>query len=96
MLTVHKFQLKVEEHQMVEMNHGAQILSIQAQGNHVCAWALVDTERPMSKYELWCYGTGHEIPVERYGVPKKHIATVQQGVLVWHFFANDFSERSTD
>lgn len=87
--TIYKYQLKIEEEQMLALPHHAEILSVQVQGTNVYLWALVDPEQPIAKRVIWCYGTGMPFPEERYAPPKKHLATVQQGVLVWHFFVPD-------
>lgn len=90
MRTIFKYELRSEDIQEVLMPHMAEVLSIQAQGNDIYLWALVDPSKEKVKHTFFCFGTGQPIPETQYDVPKKHIATVQQGTFVWHFFVWDF------
>jgi hypothetical protein len=40
---------------------GAKLLSVHAQGDDLCLWALVDTEAPLEDREFVIVGTGHEV-----------------------------------
>lgn len=91
MMTIHKFPLGLLEGQVVEMNQGAQIKSVQMQGENLCLWALVDTERPKVKRRIYIYGTGHEIFPPHLYAPFIGTVQVEGGArtlpsLVWHLF----------
>ena len=72
MRTIHKFPLtKVGKDQSIEMPVDSYILKIDRMPVHgkddlfcesqVCIWALVDTEQPMEKREIFCVGTGEVV-----------------------------------
>ena len=62
---------------------GAEILSVQMQGNSLQMWALVDPKAPTEYRAFKIFGTGWDIPNE----PRLHyLETVQSGELVWHIF----------
>lgn len=84
MRTIHKYQLPIVNRSVIEMPVGAQILSVQAQGDIPTIWALVDTKSPMEKRVFYMAGTGHIIPDGEY----KHLGTIQLlgGNLVYHIF----------
>ena len=71
----------------VQMPQGAQILTIQTQGEIPCIWALVNPESEMEIRYFEIFGTGHDVPVER-GIERKYINTFQLegGKLVFHLF----------
>jgi hypothetical protein len=64
--TIWKFELKVDDVQILEMPLGAEILTVQAQKylNIIkpCLWALVDpTEQKTKKRHIETFGTGNPI-----------------------------------
>ena len=62
---------------------GAQFLSIQAQAGRFVLWALVNTNNEKVRRVVYAIATSDNIP----GEPAlEYIATVQQGIYVWHFF----------
>lgn len=65
----------------IEMPKGAQILSIQMQGNQPTIWALVDLSAPMEDRRFETVGTGWIV-----GEGFHHIATYMDGPFVWHVF----------
>lgn len=86
-MTVWKFQLRVEDRQIVEMPRGARILSVQSQdGLTPCMWALVNPKAPLEARAFAIFGTGHLVSNEF--TADKFIGTVQTmgGSLVWHVF----------
>jgi hypothetical protein len=86
-ITVWKYPLRITDTQPVNMPEGAQILSVQFQGEALCLWALVDTHKPQTQRIIRIIGTGN--PIVEYGTaPVIFIGTVQQfgGQLVWHVF----------
>lgn len=84
-MKIFKYVLPVAQWKEVEMPEGADILSVQAQNDKICCWALVEPENPMVKRSFVVHGTGTTI-----GSVKnlKYIATVLTlgGNLVWHVF----------
>ena len=88
-MVIWKFSLVVTDRQTVTMPVGAEVLSVQMQGNVLCLWAVVnpDAERIIRTFEI--FGTGHPMPdVLKEGLARLHIDTVQArgGSLVWHVF----------
>jgi hypothetical protein len=82
MSTIYKYVLS-QPYQGVSMPNGAEILSVQLQGENVCLWAKVNPSEPMRIRNIWMFGTGHPLPEMTNLV---FIGTVQVGQLVWHFF----------
>ncbi len=80
----YKYPLKVDRRQMVEMPLGAIILSAQFQGNNLCLWARVDTDKPPVNRIIHIYGTGHEMESHIH----RYIGTAQMphDILVFHVF----------
>lgn len=65
----------------IEMPKGAQILSIQMQGNQPTLWALVDLSAPMEDRHFATVGTGWTV-----GEGFWYITTYMDGPFVWHVF----------
>jgi hypothetical protein len=83
MLTVYKYE--VTPHGGVELPIGAEILTVQAQGEKAYLWAKVDTTQTKTEIRrIRCYGTGHKMSNDF----KKYIGTFQlyDGTLVFHAF----------
>ena len=84
MKTIWKSELTITNNeQLIYFPEGAEILSIQMQNRVPVIWCLCDSDKPKIGRIIQLLGTGHEILTE---VEKKHISTVQDGPLVWHFF----------
>ena len=51
----------------------------------MCIWYECDEEKPMTKRTIYCFGTGHEMPVD---VKLQYIGTIvlSDGELVFHYF----------
>jgi hypothetical protein len=66
------------------MPRGAVVLDVQNRGEFGVAhmWAAVDDTAPMRHRQFIIVGTGHELPED----VAEHIATWQDGPLVWHMF----------
>lgn len=86
MKTIYKYPLKIQDKQIVSMPIGAQILSVQVQGEVVCIWALVEPRLPKREIEFQMLGTGHD--AGHINANYLHIGTVQldNGKLVFHVF----------
>lgn len=87
MKTIWKFPLRITDAQTIEMPDGAEILTAQFQGDELCLWVMVDSEKPKRERVIEIFGTGNPIWVDM-GVQRKFIATAQQPdmPLVWHIF----------
>lgn len=59
MKAVYKYNLHPYARNMMPV--GAKPLSVHAQGNDLCLWALVDTEAELENREFVIVGTGHEV-----------------------------------
>jgi len=82
METIYKYEIALTDSQALSLPADAQILSIQEQGNCLCAWARVDTCKPERDRTIICCGTGNKIEQDS----MRFISTVQMGSFVWHFF----------
>jgi hypothetical protein len=82
--TIWKFPLKTTDEQTVEFPEGAEILSVQAQDNTPCVWALVNPKGKKMPKTFHIFGTGHNVPPAE----RKFIGTYQLhgGALVFHLF----------
>ena len=83
MRTVWKFPLVMTDRQTVQMPMGAEILTVQMQGEQCCLWALCEPENVMRPREILIHGTGHPV-----GDITRYIGSVQiySGALVFHVF----------
>src|SRR6266704_2126003 len=80
--TIWKFDLAIHDRQVVPMPAGADIVSVQPQGDMLCLWAVVAPGSPLVGRDIRIVGTGNPMPAGRL----VFIATVQEpGLwLVWH------------
>jgi hypothetical protein len=84
MKTIWKFPVFGPRRYTTRMPAGAEILSVQEQGDDVQMWALVDPSQPDEPRTFQGFGTGH--PVD--AVIVKYLDTLQfdGGDLIFHFF----------
>ena len=94
MKTIWKFELELRTIQHVIMPPGALILTAQMQKDKLCIWALVDPEEIPEVRKLYVYGTGH--PIDDKLDRMFHVATVQDGVYVWHVFESTSTPTNED
>lgn len=83
MKTVWKFGFPVDDRFRVSMPAGARILSVQAQRECPCLWALVDSSAEPEVRTFRLAGTGH--PVDD-GLTYLGSFQMAGGRLVWHLF----------
>lgn len=85
MITIHKYQLDINDTIVVRTHTGARILSVQVQNGVPCIWALVDTNSEKVTRILQCRGTGHDCEGV---IPDRFVGTFQLhgGALVFHLF----------
>ena len=86
MKTIWKFPVPVNDGNVLEMPEGAEILSVQAQGETPCLWALVDEQSARESRTFRTFGTGHPIHID--ALDMEHVGTYQLhgGRLVFHVF----------
>lgn len=99
MKKIYKYPLELTDFQEVDMPEGAEILSVQTQyapfgsplKEHLCMWAMVDTDKPVQTRRIRIFGTGNPMTYEH---ELKFIDTVQMSnhALVWHVFENYIKE----
>lgn len=86
MKRIFKYPIQVDDYQVIEMNKGAVILTVQTQREKPCIWAIVDPDAPLEPRRLRLAGTGHPIdePLEE----MKYIGTFQLGggAFIGHLF----------
>lgn len=83
-MRIWKWTLSPTDVQEVSIPKGAQLLSVQMQGNMPQLWALCDEQAPTEQRRFAIYGTGNPMPDE----PGDYIDTFQMhgGALVFHAF----------
>ncbi|MDF1547153.1 MAG: hypothetical protein P1P88_04990 [Bacteroidales bacterium] len=85
-MKIWKFKLKKERSQLVKMPSKAEIMDIQLQNDNLVMWALIDPDDEEIEVKINMYGTGCEI--NNTTSKDEYLATVQEGLFVWHFFMN--------
>lgn len=73
-----------------EMPVGAQVLSVDEQGDDICMWALVDPEAGKIHRKFMVFGTAHNIPEPHEGprMELTYVGSAQPGdrTLAFHVF----------
>lgn len=84
MNAIWKFPLPVLHDFSLLMPRDARLLTVQAQADRPCLWALVDPAAPVEPRQFRMWGTGHERAEE----PGAYLGTFQLdgGALVFHVF----------
>ncbi len=83
-MRIWKWDLRIDDLQIIDMPLGADILTVQTQGGQPRLWAVCDENAPLRPRRIAMYGTGHLINEH----PGIYIATFQvdSGALVFHVF----------
>ena len=83
MRTIHKQVLDVIGEQVIFLPIDAKILCLKNQRESVCMWYECDTDYPIERVVIRCYGTGQEIEGNL-----EYLGTVLtlNGNGVWHYF----------
>jgi hypothetical protein len=83
MKTIHKWTLTPGSTDL-HMPEGANVLTVQMQGDQPQLWALVDPAQPKTWRTFEIHGAGHSLPEN----PGEYVATFQMdgGELVLHVF----------
>ena len=88
MKKIFKYPLEIIDTQFIELPLGAEILTVQIQGDQLCLWAMVNTLPGAIKKNrrIEIIGTGYPVPVGEL----KYISTFQimDGSLIFHVFEN--------
>jgi len=82
MKTIWKTALNIEAKQTIRIPMDWKPLCIQVQWSVATMWFSCDSEQLMCNVDIFCVGTGQEIPKEAV----TYLGTVQNATLVWHFF----------
>lgn len=90
MKTIHKWVLEVKDWQIIAIDGGATVLSVQEQNGRICLWAIVDPSAPKADVGVRVIGTGNLIQpslIDRI----KHVGSVQLvgGAMVFHVFIQE-------
>lgn len=83
---IYKYPLEITDEQVIMLPTGAKILTIQAQNDIPCFWAMVNPTAPNDMaITIRIFGTGYEIKDTDY---LEYIGTFQiyNGTLVFHVF----------
>ena len=83
-----KFQLGIVDKQFINMPQGAEILSVNIQGNdNLCIWALIDPNNSLEERCFEIFGTGEPIHYDM-GIVRHFLGTIltNGNDLVWHCF----------
>ena len=86
MKTIYKYLLKVEDYQMIIMPRSAQILTVQAQREKPCIWALIETDNEPEERYFRMAGTGHSISSKAKLLRFVGTFQIMNGDLVFHVF----------
>jgi hypothetical protein len=88
MKKIYKYSLALTDTQFVELPLGAEILTVQMQGDRLCLWAMINTlpEAIKKNRRIEIIGTGNPVPTG----DLKYISTFQMmgGGLIFHVFEN--------
>lgn len=86
-LRIYKYPFNVQDEIRIEMPKDASILTIQAQDEVPCIWAIVDIEQPTIEVRRFrLFGTGHPMDIEP--ALSRYIGTFQLlgGRFIGHLF----------
>lgn len=87
MQTIWKFELKIEDEQVITMPAGSKILqTVQIQEGKVVIWAFCTPSDKKEKVTIMTYGTGNPIPDEITPMKLIYIGTYQKDWFVGHVF----------
>lgn len=83
MKTIWKYGFPTLDSHTFTMPRGAELLTVAAQFDAPCIWALVDPDQPSVERKIRIYGTGH--PIEH---DDPYVGTYQLAVgsLIFHVF----------
>ena len=84
-MTIHKFSVPIGDELRVPMPQGATLLTVEAQGDQPCIWALVNPHLPTVDRKFAWRGAGHAADGL---VPAMYIGSIRmlKGELILHLF----------
>jgi hypothetical protein len=84
--TIWKYVL-IPEKLTISIPEGATVLTAREQGNEICIWAEVYTEKPLETRTFEIYGTGHNLSTGM-GIDRQYIGTavLHGGSLILHVY----------
>lgn len=83
---IFKYELIIADHSKLCLPVGTIILSVQAQRDTICLWAVVDEcQKELCLVDIFMYVTGQNIS-DKDLADKRFAGTVQLGELVYHVF----------
>ena len=87
MLTIHRYELRMMDSQLLNMPRGALLLSVGVKGGDATEslWAAVDSEEPLVERRVFVVGTGHSMEA---AAEAEFVGTAIDYLrgLVWHVF----------
>jgi hypothetical protein len=83
--TIWKYNL-TNQHTLIQMPEGAEIICIQVQDSTPCIWAIVDPNKPLMPRHFERIGTGWDLWKNTH----KYIGTYQEPGYVWHVFETQY------
>ena len=89
MRVIYKYPLTLETRQSIHMPMGAKLLSVQAQFNCPCLWALVDPEAVTIIETIYVFGTGHQISKDEEELTFLGTVQLDGGALVFHVYSEN-------
>ena len=82
MRTIYKYPINLNEKQSILTYEGAKPLRIAIQESTICVWMEVSTEEKKVDKNIYCFGTGFELP----NLDLKYIGSVDDFPFVWHIY----------
>jgi len=86
MKTIWKYNLKIDDEQVVNLPKNAEILTVQNQQGNPCLWALVSPIKETEPRIIVCRGTGHDINFRNFTLQYISSAQFYDGDIVFHYF----------
>jgi hypothetical protein len=83
---IYKYELGLQPGGAVIVPAGSKLLTVQTQGNKICAWFLVDLKRKETfgdrRFVYWMIATGEMFNADK----MTYVATIQRCSVVWHIW----------
>lgn len=92
MRTIHKYELKIQDKQVVKITGFIDYLKVDEQNGNLCLWVLVNTDETyVHTLNVYIVGTGNRISKDEESDTMIHKGTYFDSVsmsngLVWHLF----------
>lgn len=86
-MTIYKYPLRVDDQQAITLPAGSRVLTVQAQNEAPCIWALVNPELDaLERHDFRTLGTGHPFPDAAEWPTYLGTYQLRGGDLVFHVF----------